>query len=295
MQNKLEIICDGDSWVFGSEIVDPELVKQHPPGVYCGEYDYQEENDSYRVPLIFPRHLGELFDANVTNLSWPADDNNSILTRTMSYVCEHYLSKGKSTENLFVMIGWSSPERNSFWYKDENISHPFRLWPHVKNFETPQQEEFWKLYVMYLYNQEEYITRHVRNVMQFQDFCNSHNIKWLCWNSFYQDPGAHVDGWEDLDMNATLKALQHGVGGFQLRRSNELTRNSGMINLQAMWDTVDDVRFYKKNEPNNTFKSYILANKDTIGEPFVGLHPNPPAHKAWANELYRYINEHNLL
>lgn len=295
MKNKLEIICDGDSWVFGSEIVNPEIAKNYPEGTYTGEYSFFQENDSYRVPRIFTRHLGDLFNAKVTNLAWPADDNNTILTRTMSYVCENYIDKGKSTENLFVMIGWSSPERTSFWYKDEDISRPFRVWPHVEHFDTVQQEEFWKLYVLYLYNKEEYISRHVKNVLQFQNFCKAHNIKWLCWNSFYQDPTETVDNWQDLNMTEVLETLQNDIGGFQSRKSNELTRNNNMVNMLPLWNTVDNVRFYKKNERENTFKSFLNNSENNIGEPFIGLHPSPDGHKAWANELYRYITENNLL
>ena len=78
MSKKLEIICDGDSWVFGCEIVDPILVDKYVKDVYAGNYDYFEENDEYRIPRIFPTYLGELLNADVTNLSWPADDNGTI-------------------------------------------------------------------------------------------------------------------------------------------------------------------------------------------------------------------------
>jgi hypothetical protein len=50
MKTKLEIICDGDSWVFGSEIISPNI----------DGYDYYEINDSYRVPRIFPTFLSKI-------------------------------------------------------------------------------------------------------------------------------------------------------------------------------------------------------------------------------------------
>jgi lysophospholipase L1-like esterase len=52
------------------------------------------------------------------------------------------------------------------------------------------------------------------------------------------------------------------------------------------------VRFYKKDQPNSTFKSFIEANVD---DPLVGWHPSPSGHEAWATELVRYIKENNLL
>ena len=45
MDKKLEIICDGDSWVFGCEIVGPELAAKFPNNTYPGTFDYYEEND----------------------------------------------------------------------------------------------------------------------------------------------------------------------------------------------------------------------------------------------------------
>ena len=57
ISDKLEIITDGDSWVFGSEIADPELAKRYPPNTHPGAYDYLEENNIYRIPRIFSTHL----------------------------------------------------------------------------------------------------------------------------------------------------------------------------------------------------------------------------------------------
>ena len=91
---KLKIICDGDSWVFGSEIADPEISKKYPVNTHPGAYDYLEENDNYRIPKIFPTHLGKIMDADVTNLSWPADDNGTIIRRTINYI----------TKTLLIML-----------------------------------------------------------------------------------------------------------------------------------------------------------------------------------------------
>ena len=293
---ELEIICDGDSWVFGCEIVDPELQKQYDSDVYVGYYDFEAANDAYRVPRIFSTHLSELLDAKVTNLSWPADDNGSILRRTIEYISSNYLAKGISTDNLFVIVGWSSPERNSFWYKDENLSHAFRLWPQVQHFDAKPQEKFWELYVQYLWNPEEYMTRYVFNVLQLQNFCNQHGIKWMCFNSFYQTPNKTVTEWHDLDISAELAELTGRTGGYQYHQTTDPLNRRGAINNYAnIWETIDPVRFYRKDLPNNTFKSYVENPENNVDPVFNGWHPSPEAHKAWAHELVRYINAYNLL
>lgn len=293
---QLEIICDGDSWVFGCEILDPKLAKKMRAGDHPGAYDFEPANDAYRVPRIFSTHLAELLDAKVTNLSWPADDNGSILRRTIEYVTSEYLATGRSTENLMVIVGWSSPERNSFWYRDDKLSHQFRLWPQVQHFDRPAQKKFWELYVTYLWNPEEYMTRYVFNVLQLQNFCNQHGIKWLCFNSFYQVPQQNVEDWHDLDIRAELEVLTGRTGGYQYQHSTAPLDRQGRVNQYVnIWDTIDPVRFYQKDQPGSTFKSFVENPDNKVDPVFCGWHPSPEAHRAWALELARYITENNLL
>ena len=295
MSKKLEIICDGDSWVFGCEIVGPEIKALYTADTYVGTYDYYEQNDAYRIPRIFPTHLAKLMDANVTNLAWPADDNGTILNRTMVHISKEYLAKGKSTENLFVIIGWSSPERNVFYYKDAETKYHmrFRLWPNVQHFDSKAQEEFWKIYVEYLWNPEEYMPRYVMNVLQFQNFCKVHNIKWMCFNSFYQTPEVDIKAWNDLNVGEELKNLNSGGGPYQTSSDKSPNRRYYQFTYSNLWETVDPVRFYKKDQPKNTFSSFIKeAGADPV---FYGWHPSPESHELWAKELVRYINDNNLL
>ena len=59
-----------------------------------------------------------------------------------------------------------------------------------------------------------------------------------------------------------------------------------------MWDTIDNVRFYKKDQSNYSFKSFMVENNPD--KPYNGWHPSPEAHKIWAEEIFRYINDNNL-
>lgn len=295
-KEELEIICDGDSWVFGCEIVDPVIEAKYKAGTHPGVFDFEPANDAYRRPRIFSTHLGKLLNCKVTNLSWPADDNNSILRRTMEYISSEYIAQGRSTDKLFVMIGWSSPERNSFWYKDDKISQPFRLWPQVAHFDAKPQKKFWELYVQHLWNPEEYMTRYVFTVLQFQNFCRANNISWMCWNSFYQVPAKNPDEWYDLDVKQELEQLTHLISGYQYQTNEDyVTRGSRMNEYVNLWNTVDPVRFYRKDQPKSTFKSYIEQPELGIEKVLCGWHPSPESHEAWAHELVRYIKENKLL
>lgn len=288
------IICDGDSWVFGSEIVDPKLVKKNP-GKHVTEYDFLPHNDSYRHNKIFPYYLAELMDnADVINLAYPADDNGNILRRTIDYITQNYLAKNISTHNLLVIVGWSSPERNSFWFKDSetNLSHNWRLWPQIQHFNHPAQEEMWKYYVSYMWNIEEYMPRYIHNVMMLQNFCNVHNIDWLCFNSFYQTPNTNVTDWNDLNIMEELDKLESMGYQYQELFKVPLGRENQYYNYKAQWELIDSDRFYKKDQPDSTFRSFINKN---VTKPLNNWHPSPQGHKAWAEELYRYIHEKELL
>ena len=294
--NKLTLITNGDSWTFGSEIVAPEIIAENPEAKHVCEIDFYENNDYYRVPKTYPSYLAELLKADVVNLAWPADDNGSILRRTISYISNNYIRQGRSTDNLFVIIGWSSPERNSFWYKDNEQSMPFRVWPNVPSFHTKAQEKFWELYVAYLWNAEEYIPRYVLHVLQLQNFCDANNIKWMCFNSFYQSPNESPGQWNDLNIKDEVEKLKVRIGGHDYQIStNPLKRITHINDYSALWANIDPVRFYKKDKPNTTFKSYIEDPVNNINPPLTGWHPSPEGHESWANELARYIKTNNLL
>ena len=289
----MKLIFDGDSWTFGSEIVDPKLAAQYNDDVHPGAYDHLQDNDWYRVPKLYAHKMAELLDCDYVNLSCPADDNKTILDRTMAYIAGEYISQNKPTDELFVIIGWSSPERNSFWWTELESDEPpyrFRLLPHNGHTLKDRELKLWEMYVEHLWNPEEYITRHVSTVLAFQNFCKAHNIKWLCYNAFYQLPtvlDTRPSSWADLDMNTQLNNVD--LCGYTYSQNGQ--RCGRKLEFNSLWDTVDPVRFYKKNQQNNTFKSFMTANLD---DPWVGWHPNSDAHSIWARELVEYIHSHQL-
>lgn len=291
MNDKLTIICDGDSWVFGSEIVNPIILKNKPKNVHPGEFDWLDENNEYRLSKIFSTHLGKLFDANVINLSWPADDNNTILNRIITYVTSNYIIKNIPTNNLLLIVGWSSPERNSFWYKDEDLSYNMRIWPSIQNLQKENQKQFWNYYVQYLWNKEDYLPRHIMNILQFENFCKANNINWLSFNSFYQNVGTSIENWKDIDLKFELEKLN--LQNQPYHTNNTFDRKYYKQEYVSLWQSIDSIRFYKKNKINNTFKSFIENTENK--NPYTGWHPSENSHKLWAQELYNYIKQNKII
>ena len=287
-----KLITNGDSWTFGSEIVDPALVSKHLDKKHVTEYDFFEENDSYRISKIWPTYLAKIMNADLINLAWPADDNGSILRRTMSYITTNFIEKSLPTDDIFVIIGWSSPERNSFWYDDGKQSYSLRLYPTIPtSVRDAEFKKFWEYYVANLWNPEDYIRRFIFDAAQFENFCIRYKIKYLQFNSFYQTPRKNISEWVDLNIVEEIKKLKPDVS--TIYDSTIDKRKHEIANYTTLWNTIDSINFYNKDQLNNTFKGFIDAR---FTDPYNKTwHPSPESHLAWAEELYRYIKVNNLI
>ena len=287
---KYQIICNGDSWTFGCELTDPEVDRKYggPVKVYRGEYDYFEENIPYRTARIWPTYLRRYLDCQTVNLSWPADDNTTIYNRTIDYVTREYLSKGRSTENLVVIVGWTSPERNSFWWEDDEWNWIFRLWPHISHFDRPKQKEFWKLYVSHMWTPSEFIPRYINNNLNLQNFCIANGIKYMMYDSFYQVADTHVREWDKSLEDLFQEMVNYS---YAVDSPDTFDRKSYIHDWKLVWNQIKSPNFYRKNEPGNTFNEFI---KSKLSNPYIGLHPSPEAHDIWAQEIARYLKEHIL-
>ena len=287
---KRQLICNGDSWVFGSELVDPNIAKNYPSDVHIGNYDHLKINDEYRIPKIFSTKLANLLDADAINLAWPADDNQSICNRTIEYIIENYINIGIGTDNLFVVIGWSSPERALFWYKDDERSQKYIIWPSLEWHDTPAQQKFWELYVSYYWNKEEYIPRFVDTVLRFQNFCTEHKINFVMFNAFYQGQGSGCSHTLGNDVNIKEELATLPPSGYDYSVGD--IRTTKMSSHLHAWQTVSDITYYYKDQPKNSFRTFI---SDRLDNPLSGWHPSEEGHTLWANELYKYINKNKLL
>lgn len=270
--NKIKkLIVSGDSWTYGSEIRDPAL----PESVK----DWDEPNDSYRLPRIWPTKLGKHLGVDdVVNLSYPAASNDQILRNTVGWLTQEYLSTGKDTSDICVVIGFTSPERKDFYYR--NINNKFEhfwytMWPMWKH-KYPQQElnDFAELYAAYMWNPEEYTHRYLNQVFYLQTLFRQYNIKHLFFQAFYQRNDMHIRQWVD----------------------DPYRRHYNGQPDQMIWDLIDKDRFMHKDEPVHSFHNYIVK-KDTSPnqkDSILNMHPSELGHTWWADHIYEYGKEKQL-
>jgi hypothetical protein len=267
-KNSRRLVVCGDSWTYGSEIRDPLL----PASVN----DWDAPNDDYRLPRIWPTKLGKLMGAEeVVNLSYPAASNDRTVRHLIGWLTEHYLKPGRSTEDLFVVVGLTSPERKDFYYKDGPAQWWCTLWP-MWGHKYPQEpiQTFSKAYVSNFYNAEESTHRYVNQLFYMQSVFRLHNIKFVFFQAFYQYKDMHLVNWVDAPYARDYKGQPD----------------------QYMWDLIDPVRFMHKNEPVHSFHNYITI-KDTSTDKkqaFLTMHPSELAHTWWAEHIYNHCEE-NLL
>tara|TARA_X000001388_G_scaffold18285_1_gene11636 strand:- start:124 stop:876 length:753 start_codon:yes stop_codon:yes gene_type:complete len=238
------ILCEGDSWTSG-DIINPKLDVtwvNHPT------------NDSYRLPKVWPHKLGELLNIEVLNTANAGCSNDSIVRRVVENTLK-LLDKYRG-EEIFVIVGWSSPERKDFYYdyngkKYWETFHPFAITDPQQLSQKPKdQQEFYKAYIKYYWNKGEYFSRYMHNNLYLHYFLKSNNIDHLFFDAFYQ---TNLGNYHTIEM----------------RKQSAITKSKF---LKLTKDIYKDI----------SFKNFILEGKHFCED---NLHPNEKGHQLWAEEL----------
>jgi len=268
MHNIKKIVVAGDSWTYGSEIRDPTLPKR--------VNDWDEPNDKYRLPRIWPNKLGKMIGIDdVVNLSYPAGSNDRTVRHLMGWLTEYYLKDNKPTDELFVVIGLTSPERKDFYYRSKRDNWWFTLWPMWEH-KYPQDDitNFSKLYIKNFYHSEEYTHRYINQIFYLQTVFKQYNIKYLFFQAFYQ--------YKDLNIRNWLDSPHYRHYNSQPDR--------------YIWDMIDPIRFMHKQDEIQSFHNYII-NKDKTEyktDSILNMHPTELGHTWWAEHIYEYCKENDL-
>lgn len=242
------ILCEGDSWTAG-DIIDPEIFGDRLDKVN------DPRNRPYRLPKVWPHKLGKLLKVDTDNNSESGSSNDGIVRRLLKKIPE--LLKLYKPKDLFVIIGWSSPERKDFYYKGEWNSwetlYPAQL---TQDFSYDKDlQEFYRIYLEKFWNEEEYIERYIQHNLLIHHFLNSYNIKHIFFDAFY----------ETKDMGIYDKLNKD--------------------NLKQ----IKDIR--KNNFIDKTFRE-VLMKGEYLDEELFGkdYHPTEKAHEIWARYLYDKVN-----
>lgn len=253
------LVCVGDSWTWGSEIVDPKYEIHRGTDflhTQLGNCPYRLSNT---YPGIISKNLG--FD-EFYNLGACGESNDYIFDITIKWIYENYISKNIDTSNLFFIIGLTSPERIGFEYECEGRITRMMINPSwdVSNLSNEDYYEtikdFWVTYITHFSHKHEYSNRFIKQILYLENLLKNNKIKYLFFNAFYD-----VSFFINEKTDPTLKSL---------------------------WNSIDSKFFYGK-ENFETFNTHIkkVDNKNCM----TNDHPSEVGHKIWADELTKYIKE----
>lgn len=274
----------GDSWCWGAELVDP--VEEPVPIMTLAEDSFWRQskpiNIAYREKHRYLNILADKLGAtDIIDLSKPSYSNEAIIRILIQWLSEEGYLSGRDTSDLFISIGWTSPERREFYTcNDKGEEYYWEVGPwsvdrdHAGN---KDWNDFFKLYVMHFWKEKDFLRRWIHDVWRTEIMLKHLKIKYVMHQAFYHHYLQSLREWKD---NVYKNNNFHHVLGADVK----------------LWDTIDSVHFVNKNSQEiGTAHHYMLkeANGD-FDKVFEIWHPNAYGHKIWAEYLYNYIKENNL-
>ena len=277
------ILCEGDSWTSG-DIINPALEEQ---GI---TWINDPLNDEYRLPKVWPHKLGTyLNDVKVINNSEAGSSNDGIVRRVIPKVLE--LLKENSPEDIFVIIGWSSPERKDFYcdYHKDYLSPRWETLYPAELYQDQQIEDikkFYEIYLKYYWNIEEFASRYLQQVLLISNFLKNKGINYKFFNGFYESSGTDFDG--DLYRKYYLNKRR----GLPTAMTPEFKDE-----MEDLYGDIDDLLYeeylgiYGEDYVKKTFKKYCDEKEKVWSKKWNNNHPNERMHTLWAEFIYKEIFE----
>jgi len=270
------LLCDGDSWTAG-DIVDPNLFGDNLAEVH------HPNNNQYRLPRVWPHKLGKLLNVDVLNQSIAGSSNDGIVRRVLVRV--NKLLKEYNSEDLFVLIGWSSPERRD-WFIDNQWKTMYPAQIHQEfdvqaiGKKSEDLAQFYKTYLTHFWEKSEYIERYLQQTLLLHYYLKNKNIKHMFFDAFYEKKIVKKSKWFESKGESEFTA-----GGMYCDDEIQEVFSKGVIYDE--FNLVRDSIFKKKS-----FRKFLMIDKEHFDDNlWDGFHPNEKGHELWAKELYKDIND----
>ena len=229
------LFANGCSMTMGAELADPD-------------------NTS------FAALVAEHFGLDLFNAAYGGASNDRILRTTLTWISEYFRDGGKP-DDLFVLVGWTSPDRREFGLSEEEGTIDANLfWRNIHMYtrfadSTPDLDQLRKLIIRSFWCDRECMTRFLVTVNALQGVLASYGIGYLFLHAL---PACSVHP--------------------------ELAALAGSINAG---------RFFRLLEPQSDFFSITRDVWRVPMGPFQ--HPLEEGHKRWSVQLINYIELDQLL
>lgn len=276
----MRLIGCGDSWCYGAELVDKEKFPDWNFGIDQGSL---RGNDRYRIDHRYLNIFGNKIGAKeIVTLAKSSYSNDAIVRTLIDFLVTQGYTSGRDTSDLFVSIGWTSPERREFFYKKpwSGNEHwiPFGTWPIGDPKEFPELEEFRILFMENFWNAGEYMNRWIRQIWQTEMMLKKFNIKYIMHQAFYHHHNKMIYEWDDKK--------------YWKNTQDKITDAD-----KQLWDSIDPIRYVNKNNHDLCTFHHVIVDKvgGDKNKVFAEWHPNELGHRIWADYLFEYCTENKLL
>ena len=272
----------GDSWGFGAEMYDPNhFDRQDDYAMDLHQLHFDPVHLKYREENRYLGVFNKLIQAEAfVDLTRCAISNDTIVRYLVDWLARRGYLSGKDASDLFISIGWTSPERTEFYYEEKwGTDNYIDMGPHVdesayKN--HPHIKDFSRLYYTHFNSLGGVFHRHINQIKYLELLLDSLNIKYVMHQGFY-----HYDVWQGFDYLDTDRIKNTAL--------SEMSTGD-----RIMWNQINPVKFMNlHHETDSTIYNYI---KNRVGKDgFYVWHPSELGHKVWAEYMYQYCVDNNLL
>lgn len=278
----MRLIGCGDSWCWGAELVDPieepSPIMNLPGGGF--ERQFKPINMEYRLKHRYINQLAEKLNADeLVDLSDPSLSNDAIIRKLMEWLSTEGYLTDRDTSDLFISIGWTSPERREFYSKkpwrhsetgfdDHFIA--FGPWSMDQDHEDKELDQFFRLYFDKFWSETEFIHRHINQVWQIEKILKNYGIKYVMHQAFYHHHEKMIYDWDDEEYEKNFNKITPGD--------------------KVLWESLDSDAFIRYT----TAWQHMLS-KGTAEEVFIIFYPSANGHKHWADYLYQHCIEKKLI
>ena len=244
--------------------------------VWGGELHNKEQDRSSKL-------LSNKLDLIEWNVATAGISNDRIYRVTVRDV-SRFLNKEKVwcelygdmvVEDMFVVIGWTSPTRFEYIDHETGVYVQRRNWKGDRwGFTDKNKIDETELVLNFADTRFAY-TRIFNQMITLHHFLKSNNIKHLFYNCFWN--------W-DMDINE--KVFEKIDNTFKNKVVTDYDTSKYYYSLSSLWANIPQT--YKDL---NHFEYLRGFDKDLFYE---RGHPNEEGHKLWAEKLYSYIRENEI-
>jgi hypothetical protein len=233
------IYVTGDSWVHGSELIDPTRpdITNH----------FDKVHEDYRIKYFWPKQLADKYRLPVVDGSYPGASNDRILRTTVQDIA----LLRKQGRNPFVIVCWSQLHR----------------------FELPQQNEIWRPFVS---PSESGLPKCVLDLWKDWSTDRSDLIKWLqqliLFDAFLKQNnityfGTTVFKESYWQLEKYIKTADFEAYSYQLSNVVDLTKHMYNFSLEGILLQKSDILYGPGGHPllkgHTVIANYIKEQLDS--------------------------------